>query len=148
LGAKIQTMPHAAFPCSLKYSKLDKCAVCSGSAEIGKPRSKPHMLDQSETLKPITPIVCFLRPEVPLFNLTTSSVPSSLFTTATHKMNRSQTSERRQGRPRAPPDAQPRPPPNSGDGKDVAGLAMARGAAGMTMARMRRRVSFPTPTPS
>jgi hypothetical protein len=63
-------------------------------------------------------------------------------------MNGSQTSERRQGRPQAPLGARPRPPPGGGDGEDVAGLAMARGATGTTMARMQRHASFPTPTSS
>jgi hypothetical protein len=138
----------AMFPCSLKYWKLDKHVVCSGSAETPKPRSKLHMLDQSETPKPITRIMCFSWPEVPLFNLITSSVPSSLFTIATHETNGTQTSERRQGRRRPPPSTRCRPPPGGGDGEDAAGSAMARGAAGTTMARMRRHASFPTPTPS
>jgi hypothetical protein len=125
------------------FEARQACGV-QRSAETPKPRSKPHMLDQSETRKPITQIVCFSRPEVPLLNLITSLVPSSLFTTATHETN----SERRQGRPRAPPGARPRPPPGGGDGDDAAGLAMTRGAAGTTIARMRRRVSFPIPTPS
>jgi hypothetical protein len=60
-------------------------------------------------------------------------------------MNGSQTSERRQKRPRAPPGARPQPPPGGGDGEDAAGLAMARGAAGTTMGRMRRRGELPHP---
>jgi hypothetical protein len=141
-------IPCATFPCSLKYLKLGKRVVCSGSAETPKPRSKPHMLDQSETRKPITQIVCFSWPEVPLLNLITSLVPSSLFTTATHKMNGSQTSERSKG------DLGLHPARDLGLHPVAAMARMQRAWRWQEEQRARRWVgcgdaaSFPTPTPS